>query len=698
MGIQLHALVFSKQRHQQQPPAQRRSTDTRSSSSFASSGRQQQLLAAGATRAHGLPHRNRTSHDLRRPSQDSSNPWGSYSSRGGGSMLKSVSELGLTSSPTRGSTTLYRGSISKAKQVLAEAINSMPGTHGLSDFSPATCDTGVLSPLLSIIRQNGCVSRRSSFSEAASTCSSSCSTTSSGCGFTSGSAAGVISAVASRLARCSSSGQADEVSCSIPPTLHEDGPHLFDDESHAELLAAKQARQRTAHVQKVVDCIDTVKYLSMDDSNRMALIDLGAVELLLAKLQRAAKPAPEVSVAALGALSAICKYDALKQQLWDNPDSSVILQLLRSRRMSPEVKAAHMAAGQLAWSCDSSSGSNCASAMCGGSSSSVFDSVSSGPFSSADSSSSSCSGANVLLEPALTSALAEALHPAADVPVLLSALRLLSKAAASIDPELPAPPLSPSPAGIPSCSEQQQQQQRVGAGWHKVLFALMPLLIPTHRRQGHLVLGAALELLVVLTEQHQQLHAAVCISGCLPPLLAQVLEGTSEQSLQAACILTGIVDTTAAQERLCQEPALAALLRVLSDSGKSVDVRLAAVHMLRRLAAVVPRCVAVLKAQSAVPAVVALLREVHDSDVRHAAAGLLQLLGTPVVMRSRRSSDKGHGRNAQQCGTQQQHSSRSVLNIMAHAAPQQQQQQCYQQRQHAPMVAAGAAMGARAHY
>jgi hypothetical protein len=478
---------------------------------------------------------------------------------------------------------------------------------------------------------------------------------------------------------------------------------LFDDgRSHAELLAAKQARQRVAHVQKVVDCIDTVKYLSMDDSNRMALMDLGAVELLLSKLQRAAQPAPEVSVAALGALPAICKYDALKQQLWDNPDSAVILQLLRSRRMSPEVKAAHMAAGQLAWSCDSSSGSNCASAMCGGSSS-VFDSVSSGPLSSADSSSSSCSGANVLLEPALTSALAEALHPAADVPVLLSALRLLSKAAASIDPELPAPPLSPSPAGSTSSSEQPE---RVGAGWHKVLFALMPLLIPTHRRQGHLVLGAALELLVVLTEQHQQLHAAVCISGCLPPLLAQVLEGTSEQSLQAACILTGIVDTAAAQERLCQEPALAALLRVLSDSTKSVDVRLAAVHMLRRLAAVVPRCVAVLKAQSAVPAVVALLREVHDSDVRHAAAGLLQLLGTPVVMRPRRSSDKGHSssqsRNAQQCGTQQQqHSSRSVLNIVAHAAPQQQQQQqqqYYQQRQHAPMVAAGAAMGARAHY
>jgi hypothetical protein len=448
-------------------------------------------------------------------------------------------------------------------------------------------------------------------------------------------------------------------------------------------------------VQKVVDCIDTVKYLSMDDSNCMALIDLGAVELLLSKLQRSAKPAPEVSVAALGALSAICKYDALKQQLWDNPDSAVILQLLRSRRISPEVKAAHMAAGQLAWSCDSSSSSNCASAMCGGSTS-VFDSVSSGPFSSADSSSSSCCGANVLLEPALTSALAEALHPAADVPVLLSALRLLSKAAASIDPELPAPPLSPAATH----SSEQPQSQRVGAGWHKVLFALMPLLIPTHRRQGHLVLGAALELLVVLTEQHQQLHAAVCISGCLPPLLAQVLEGTSEQSLQAACILTGIVDTAAAQERLCQEPALAALLRVLSDSSKSVDVRLAAVHMLRRLAAVVPRCVAVLKAHCAVPAVVALLREVHDSDVRHAAAGLLQLLGTPVVMRSRRSSDKGH-RSAQQCGTQlqqqQQHGSHSILHITAHAAPQQ-QQQYYQQPQHAPMVTAGATMGARAHY
>jgi hypothetical protein len=487
------------------------------------------------------------------------------------------------------------------------------------------------------------------------------------------------------------------VCCSIPPTLHEEGPDPFDERSHSELLAAKQAKQRIARVQKVVDCIDTVKYLSMDDSNRMALIDLGAVELLLSKLQCASKPAPEVSVAALGALSAICKYDALKQQLWENPDSAVVLQLLRSRRISPEVKAAHMAAGQLAWSCDSSSGSSCASALCGGSSTSVFDSVSSGPFSSADSSSSSCSGANVLLEPALIPALAEALHPAVDAPVLLSALRLLSKAAGSIDLELPAPPLSPSPAGSFSGSEQQQQR-RVAAGWHKVLFALMPLLIPTHRRQGHLVLGAALELLVVLTEQHPQLHAAVCISGCLPPLLAQVLEGTSEQSLQAACILTGIVDTAAAQERLCQEPALAALLRVLSDSAKSVDVRLAAVHMLRRLAAALPRCVQVLKAQCAVPAVVSLLREVHDSDVRHAAAGLLQLLGTPVVLRPRRSSDKGHS-STQQCGAQQQqqHVGSNVLHITAYAAPQQQQQQqYYRQQQHASVIAAGAAMGARA--
>jgi hypothetical protein len=460
-------------------------------------------------------------------------------------------------------------------------------------------------------------------------------------------------------------------------------------------LAAQQDRQRTLRVQKVVDCIDTVKYLSMDDSNRMALIDLGAVELLLSKLQRQAKPAPEVSVAALGALSAICKYDALKQQLWENADSAVVLQLLRSRRSNPEVKAAHIAAGQLAWSCDSSSSSSCASAMCGGSSS-VFDSVSSNPFSSADSSS-SCSGANVLLEPALIPALAEALHPAADAPVLLSALRLLSKAAASIDAEIPAPPLSPSPAGH---EQQQPQHQRAGAGWHKVLFALMPLLIPTHRRQGHLVLNAAMELLVVLTEQHPQLHAAVCISGCLPPLLAQVLEGTSEQSLQAACILTGIVDTAAAQERLSQEPALAALLRVLSDSAKSVDVRLAAVHMLRRLAAAVPSCVEVLKAQCAVPAVVALLKEVHDSDVRHAAAGLLQLLGTPVVMRPRRSSDKGNrgdqsrSSTAQQCAAQQQrHGGGNILHITAHAAPQQQQQQYCQQQ-----VAAGGAMGARALY
>ncbi|KAF8056234.1 CAF1-7 [Scenedesmus sp. PABB004] len=637
MGLHLHALVFDAPSRHAAAAARRpgacelaAAPGACSSASFAS--RQQQLL--GANRRY--PARNRTSSDLRRSSQDScAHPWARRG--GGGPLLASVAALGLAASPTAGRAA-PRGSISKAKLVLAEAINSMPGAHGLRDYSPATCDAGVLAPLLSIIRHNGATSRRSSFTESAA---STCSSTSTGAGF----AAGAAPRGAGGGGRRSRAGSADGAALDdaaaalgglVPPTLHEDAPAALDgDAERAAALAAARARAAAAAQQKVVDCIDTVKYLAMDDSNRVALIDLGAVELLLAKLQPGAAPAPEVAASALAALPALAKHDAVKAQLWEAADAGVLLRLLRGRTNTPVVKAAHGAVAQLCWSVDGGGGCGGGAAGCGGGS--VFDSISSGAFSSTDSASSSCSGANVLLEPRVVPALAACLHPAADVPVLLSALKLLSKAAASVQPETPAPP-----PGAGSIGAARAGAARAAtAGWHTVLFALMPLLIPNHRRQGHLVLGAALELLVVLTEQHPALHAAVCASGCLPPLLAQMAEGDGERSLQAACILTGLVDVRPGAERLSQEPAVAVLLRVLQDAGKGVDVRLAAVHMLRRLAATVPRAVPLLKLHCAVPVVVALLRSVPDADVRRAAAGLLQLLGTPVVVRARRSLDDG---------------------------------------------------------
>jgi hypothetical protein len=403
-----------------------------------------------------------------------------------------------------------------------------------------------------------------------------------------------------------------------------------DDDLHAchqVQFQQQQQQQGLAHVQKVVDCIDTVRYLATDDSNRLALVDLGVLELLLSKLHAGPDAVPEVAVASLQALAAVAKYDGIKRQLWDLSDSSVLLQLLSSRLASPVVYAAHQAVAQLAWS----TADNGAYGTSSSSNSIFFDSTSSRV--SGCSSDSVCSGPNELLVPGLVSALADCLHPAADVQVLLSALKLLNRAAADWQTELPSTPKSARSTVSRSSQTLEAQQRHLQTGWRQVVFSVMPLLIPTHRRHGHLVLSAALELLVVLTEQNTQLHNLVVAAGCLAPLLALLLNGSAGQSLQAACILTGLVETPAAQHHLSQEPALAALLRVLPDSGRGPDVRLGAVHVLRQLAENVPGCVQLLKVHCAVPAVVALLKEVHDSDVRRAAAELLEMLGAHVVIK-----------------------------------------------------------------
>ncbi len=158
----------------------------------------------------------------------------------------------------------------------------------------------------------------------------------------------------------------------------------------------------------------------------------------------------------------------------------------------------------------------------------------------------------------------------------------------------------------------------------------MPLLLPSQRVQGGAVLAAALELLLSLTERHPGLHRSIAGAGCLPPLLAQVAKGRQTASLQAACVLTGMVDTPAARERLRGPASLALLLRVLQDERRSTDVRLAAVHLLRRLAGAEPSVVALLRSHGAAPAIAALLHQVADADVRRAGVALLKLLGAAV--------------------------------------------------------------------
>lgn len=665
-------------------------------------------------RQHSSNDKHRFSQDSKLPSPFTGNPWvtsrysqgasSAYSSSSSCSIVRAIASLGLDGPRAQDSIAeapgraISRGSISKAKKILAEAISSVPGAHGLASCASSAADTGVLSPLLTIIRNNGMVksaadsnsrssrsvSRRSSFSDSMSVSSSRSS----------------FDGVKQRrvLRRSSFSEAAGGLNSD---DFAEDGPcgsqlgSRSSSLSSPEPLPASPSSSSTPgqQQQKVVDCLETVRYLAMDDSNRMALIDLGAVELLLNKLQRtpascfSTRPsssssnsicsAPAVMEALLSALSVLAKHDATKLRVWDNPGSAALLQLLAQRHTSPVVKAAHLSVANLAWSIDmdrshASSGS-----------SSVFDSVSShaGRDDATSTTSSSC-GSNVLLTPALIPALVAGLHPAANAPVLLSLLKLLNKAANSscMASSAVSSPFSSACASDSSndalCAVSLSPAPSTAwkVGWQQAIFALPPLLMSaglqggSPGRQQH-VLGAVLELMITLTEQHPEFHAVISAAGCLPPLLALLLNSNgsacSELSLQAACVLHALLDCPDAVQLLGQERSMALLLQVLGDSRNSVDVRLAMLHMLRRLAAASHSCVEYLKQQGAVPTVVTLLQQVHSNDVKRTAAGLLQLLGKQVVVRPRQS------RQSSLSGSDSQRSSfESASSAGSHQAPQ----------------------------
>jgi len=277
---------------------------------------------------------------------------------------------------------------------------------------------------------------------------------------------------------------------------------------------------------------------------------------------------------------------------WLGPGGTLLLQLLSSKTAGPLLLSAHAGAAVLGFGACT-----------------VVPMIS--PFSNSWAGSSrcgSCSSSNSrLLEPRVVSALAGALHPGADTAVLLSALGLLRQAAGAVSPGVKVP------------------------GWRQVVFALVPLLMPSRRWCQAEVLEACLDLMLALTDQ-QELRNLICASGCLPPLLALLLDDSEPRlGAQAGCLLTTLVDCPLCQERLKEEPALVLLLRVLAGASRySCEVQLAATHTLRRLAAGQPGSVALLKVHGAVPVLYELLAGNRDADVRHCAAGLLKALGVPV--------------------------------------------------------------------
>lgn len=422
-----------------------------------------------------------------------------------------------------------RGSISKAKQVLAEAISGAQGGCGLMD-APSVRDTGVLSPLLAMIRTN-CRSRSSCYSREGST-----------------------SVNSSQGSTYSSSFIS---SCSKPST----------DRSIPD--------QQEQSNQKVLDCLDTVCYLAIDDANRMALVELGGMQLMLSKLPPSAATT-EVQVAALRGLVAIARSDNAKRDMWEGAGGEVLLDMLASPTLEPMTQMAYAAVKHLAWS---SSG---------------------GSFGSSFYSSSSSNGDRHLLEPRLVATLASVIHPNTHVSVLLAALNMLYLAAKSPD-------------------------AHTFPGWQQVLFKLVPLLSPGSRRGGYDVLSAALHLLLQLGDI-QELRNAMSAAGCLVPVMGLLFD--PDFGLKAACLLTVLVDTKLGQERLCEESALCMLLRVLQHNKLSVDAKLAVVYVLKRLSAERPVVLPFLLQHSAVPVLYRLVADIADDDLRQGAMVLLRSLGS----------------------------------------------------------------------
>ena len=515
-----------------------------------------------------------------------------------------------------------RGSISKAKQVLAHAMKLSHQGYGDDDASETSSnssgyhpclagssDTGVLGPLLSIIRNTTgqCISCSSSLA------SSSSNSSSAGVGFRSG----------SRLSRGSADGSDSSSGASSSAAAAAGGRDFTgscscQDAAGAaciESLPQQQVLLEPGQVRCLLDAIDTVCFLATDEANMRALVDLGAVPLLISKFEQpgaAGEAAAQVQAAALKAVAALAKrQDEGKHMFWLGPGGTLLLQLLSSKIAGPLLLSAHAAAAVLGFGActavpmispfsNSWAGSN--SRCCGSSSSS-----------------------SRLLEPRIVSALAGALHPGADTAVLLSALGLLRQAAGAVSPGVKVP------------------------GWRQVVFALVPLLMPSRRRCQAEVLEACLDLMLALTDQ-QELRNLICASGCLPPLLALLLDD-SEQRLgaQAGCLLTTLVDCPLCQERLKEEPALVLLLRVLAGASQySCEVQLAATHTLRRLAAGQPGSVALLKVHGAVPVLYELLAGNKDADVWHCAAGLLKALGVPVRRANGHRHHHHHHHHAQE--------------------------------------------------
>ncbi|GFR42133.1 hypothetical protein Agub_g2979 [Astrephomene gubernaculifera] len=377
------------------------------------------------------------------------------------------------------------------------------------------------------------------------------------------------------------------------------------------MLAAEQEPTRT------VRSLHTLSFLLLDKANRRVCHELRALDTLLDILRRATDQ--QVLISALEAICCLCKNDAKdKMSLWQHPNKGALLSMLSNRHSSVIVTEALVTCRALCFapSGTSSSGTALVSPVGSFTGSCGFpgckeqqpsDHGSAGGASSSGLASSTARCPSMqLLEPALLTVASELLHPSTDTHVLLRALKLLLSASAIVS----------SAAGGSSSQ---------GSFWHNAVFRMVPLL--THCCEVDVV-EAALAVLVNLSE-HRVFHNMFYAAGCIPPLLHLLSHKRSDVSQSASCVLSALSEGGLSRDKLCQDTALLAMLRVL-QANHSVVVTLGVLYMLGRLAAYRAQVVRSLKAWGAVQLLTRLLATTRDEDAAEGCRQLMQLLGVPV--------------------------------------------------------------------
>ncbi|KXZ44745.1 hypothetical protein GPECTOR_63g7 [Gonium pectorale] len=371
------------------------------------------------------------------------------------------------------------------------------------------------------------------------------------------------------------------------------------------LLSMLAAEHETS---RVVRAMDTLSFLLMDRANRRACHELRALDVLLDILRRASDQ-QQVQLSCLEALCSLCKHDAKeKMALWQHPNRGALLSMLNNRNSSVLVIETLRVCRTLCFAA-ASGGADCASSSaatgaCNNSCCSLSERERDGEHRHR-SSHSHTHGPLQLLEPALLTVTAELLHPSTDVSVLLKALKLLHVASAHVGCAKDSP-------GCCGC-------------WHNAMFRLVPLL--THCADMDVV-ESALAVLVNLSE-HEMFHNVCFASGCIPPLLHLLNHKRCAVSQSASCVLSALAEGGLSRDKLCQDTALLAMLRVL-HTNHCVVVTLGVLYMLGRLASYRGQVVRSLKNWGAVQLLLRLQATTTDADAAEGCRQLLQLLGAQL--------------------------------------------------------------------